>query len=391
MKKLFFLLLILTTQSAFSQNFQIDPVKFFTEKEILSAHTALSTDYLITEEKNVLLYCNLARMYPKKYAIFYKEYLKTRTYLLKEYQEKNQYFLSLEMELNAMQAEQPLYPDHAMFELAVCWADESGKTGVVGHDRVKCSYGYQGENCSYGYSAGLDIVMQLLIDNDIPSYGHRKAIFNPKFKGLGVAIRFHKKYTNVAVQDFSTTNDQLKIGDEAKEAVLNNLLKNWTEEERAQADVCSSLSYLNPKEKDIYFIVNLARLYPQRFKKHIWDNWSKFGPELVKGEEDYPAGYQEVSEFLATMYPREVYIPKQSLVNEARCLSSKWADKDKNYESCLTNEYSWKLDTFYPENSYKDKFYILSEPEGGNVLIISEGIITILPRELYSVKTILME
>lgn len=384
--------LLFTIQQLSAQEYQIDPSKFFSASEIKAAHTALKSDYMQNEEKNIFLYSNLARMYPKQYVEFYKEYLNTRLYLKKDYEDGNKYYASLIRDLKFAKPLDPLDPDRKMYDLAVCWAEEAGQLGITGHDRKTCEYGYQGENCSYGYASGLDIVMQLLIDKDVESLGHRKSILNPEFKGMGAAIRYHKRYTNNAVQNFSKTNDQLRKVENVKKEKFDNFMSTWSASELSAADVCRDLNYLTDTEKDIYQWVNLMRLYPQRFKKEIWDKWSEFGPELTKvGEVDYKIGYDQVASKLSYVAPRKAFVPDEKIVKEARCLGQKWLAKDQTYANCFTQQYSWKLDTFYPESAFVDKLKILTEPDGGNILVLNAAIITIEEeeKELFHVKTII--
>ena len=174
----------------------------FTTTQLDSANTAKSITQLSSEEKNVIKLINLARMYPKQFA---------KNYVAK-YDEKKTGFdygpayakdkASLIATLNETKPMKPLIFDNEMYDLAKCWCLESGKSGAVGHTRKTCKSGYNGECCSYGFNGALDIVMQLMIDYNVPGYGHRKIILTPYYSKIGIKNGSHKTYTYHSVIDF---------------------------------------------------------------------------------------------------------------------------------------------------------------------------------------------
>jgi uncharacterized protein YkwD len=174
----------------------------FTTAQLDSANTAKSITQLSSEEKNVIKLINLARMYPKQFA---KNYVAKYDEKATGYDYGADYAkdkASLITTLNALKPLKPLSFDIEMYDLATCWCVESGKSGAIGHTRKTCKSGYNGECCSYGFSGALDIVMQLMIDNNVPGYGHRKIILTPYYTKIGIKNGTHKTYSFCSVIDF---------------------------------------------------------------------------------------------------------------------------------------------------------------------------------------------
>ncbi|MDC0100185.1 CAP domain-containing protein [Crocinitomicaceae bacterium] len=173
------------------------------------ANTAKNTAYLSQEEKELIYLQNLVRMNPK---LFNDTYVKTY-YKLNPKKSNSSYAKSLVKDLKESGKIQVLYPKLAIFDAAEFHANDLGKLGKTGHEstdgatfseRLK-RYGVSGyiaENCSYGHNEALDILMQLLIDENVESLGHRKNIMNGVYSKVGLAIRPHKKYRNNAVLDY---------------------------------------------------------------------------------------------------------------------------------------------------------------------------------------------
>lgn len=170
-------------------------------EERAAANTAKNVAYLDTVEKEIIMYSNLARLYPKKFSeIEVANYWGTK-------ESPNQYRnsenrKSLIRDLETMKPVGTLQPDSLLTDMANCFQQELNKTGNTGHDRKVCKEDYMAENCSFGKFTAKDIVMQLLIDEGIISLGHRKNILNAEYTKLGVAFGEHKVYRKCAVMDF---------------------------------------------------------------------------------------------------------------------------------------------------------------------------------------------
>ncbi len=181
-------------------------LKQWSPNVIARANTAQNASYMTDEEKRVIFLCNLARIDGKKFAeTFLKAHVGNSS---------NSYITSLYYDLNKTKNLHVYVPYRKLFDAAQYHAKDMGGKGIIGHDssngtsfskrlRGYAKGGAIAENCSYGNSDAVGIVIQLLIDQDVPSLGHRKNILSKTYKSIGVAIAPHKKWQYNCVQDFS--------------------------------------------------------------------------------------------------------------------------------------------------------------------------------------------
>jgi uncharacterized protein YkwD len=167
------------------------------QARLARANTARNSPYLSREEKEMIHILNLARMEPRLFA---------RT-VLPHFGDtaSSTYFRSLRAEMLAMPALPPLQPDSLCWVSARCHALTSGQQGYDGHERLTdaCSSReyFMGECCHYGQGSPLDMLVSLLVDEGIPSLGHRRICLG-RFEKVGVAIQPHSIYGLNAVLDF---------------------------------------------------------------------------------------------------------------------------------------------------------------------------------------------
>lgn len=198
MKPLFAFLLFISSTLLLSFTQQTEA---WTSQELSAASTARNSTCLDSTERDLIMYCNLARMYPAKFSK-----LEVQNYV-GSIEQPEQYRnsankRSLVNDLSHGKPVTALQPDSALTLMAECFQLELAASGNTGHDRKKCSEDYVAENCSFGKSTAKDIVLQLLIDEGVASLGHRKNILNAEYTRLGVAFGDHKKYRKCAVMDF---------------------------------------------------------------------------------------------------------------------------------------------------------------------------------------------
>ncbi len=180
--------------------FSIVNAQNWSSNQIEKANTAKNIAYLTNVEKECVMYINLCRLYPKdflKYEVL--NYYGTAKY--GDYVKNSSYRYSLIDFLQKMEPVNALNFDVEAFKNARCFAIEHGKAGTIGHTRINCIQGNYAECCSYGMDTGKDIILQLLIDDDVPSLGHRINCLNKEYTKIGVSVQPHKKWDTCAVID----------------------------------------------------------------------------------------------------------------------------------------------------------------------------------------------
>lgn len=176
---------------------------------LAKANSAKDVPYMSEEEKLAIFYINLVRTNPPLFADTYlKDYLKENKV------KKDKDVKSLIEELERTKARVMLQPSEELTDAARKHAKDMGNSGRTGHkasngmsfqDRMEPLsklFAGMNENCNYGNEGGIDAVIDLLIDRNVPNVGHRRNILDPDMRFAGVAIEPHKRWRFNCVQDF---------------------------------------------------------------------------------------------------------------------------------------------------------------------------------------------
>ena len=183
-----------------------------------------AAEYLTIQERAVIMEINLMRTHPAEYAERYlvpmRSYYKGR---LLQYPAEiplvtTEGIAALEECITVLQHTNPLpplLPRKGLVLAARDHAADQSSTGAIGHKGSDGSSPFErmerygtwlqiaGENINYGDANARYIVTALLIDDDVPSRGHRKNLLNAQFGVVGVALATHKVYRALCVMDFA--------------------------------------------------------------------------------------------------------------------------------------------------------------------------------------------
>ena len=109
----------------------------------------------------------------------------------------------------------PLAHEQGLALAARDHAQDQGNTGGTGHEGSDGSMpetrisrygewgGTIGENIDYGHGEARGIVTALLIDDNVPSRGHRDNLLSGAYNLVGIAVGPHNNYGHMCVMDFA--------------------------------------------------------------------------------------------------------------------------------------------------------------------------------------------
>ena len=202
------ILLLLATSIAFGKSRNdSNPLSVYSSEwnqpKYNACNTAARTKYLSETEKEIIYILNMARMNPK---LFCKTVV-SKAYSISSFVDTNSEFFykSLVKEMSAMEPLNILEPDSLCFISANCHALTAGKKGYVGHDRQSADcrkkQHFFGECCQFGIPDALGVIINLLVDQDVESLGHRHICLGAN-KKISPAMAPHKTYGTMTVIDF---------------------------------------------------------------------------------------------------------------------------------------------------------------------------------------------
>lgn len=154
----------------------------------------VTCDYMSDDEKEIIHWLNIARMYPKWFL-----------YLRKVKDTDPVFSRTLIKTMMTMKPiEKKLVPDKKLWECAYCHAKTTGPTKYIGHDRQdpKCIKTYNAECIRYGRDHPAEAVTELLIDRGVPNLGHRISMLNSTYSRVGVSYWPHSIHGLMTVIDF---------------------------------------------------------------------------------------------------------------------------------------------------------------------------------------------
>jgi uncharacterized protein YkwD len=196
------------------------------ENSLLIPNDGVNSLYFLSDlEKGVIIELNRARSNPggyvKKLENLKKHYVGKYIYFAGRTQVATQEGVSAVNEaIEFLESTAPvplLRVSKGLCSAAKAHAEDQGPKGLVSHEGSDNSTPDErmnrfgkwgkafGENIEYGNFTAPGIVMQLIINDGVPSRSHRKNIFNPLYRVVGVSFGPHHHYGKMCVIDFAGT------------------------------------------------------------------------------------------------------------------------------------------------------------------------------------------
>ena len=80
---------------------------------------------------------------------------------------------------------------------------ERRRIGILYQDHALFPHLDVAENIAYGGYSARGVVIQLIVDDGVPGRQHRRNIFNPDYRFVGVACGTHTRLHDMCVMDFA--------------------------------------------------------------------------------------------------------------------------------------------------------------------------------------------
>jgi len=181
----------------------------WSSEEIGKANTGNSLGYLTGNEQATLMYINLARLYPRRFAevhlkpyrrLFDGKFVKRADAVDVLTLEGAPAVTECIAEMSSRRPVRALIPSAGLSRAARDHAGDQGPRGETGHRGWERSCG---ECISYGPDDPLDIVIQLLVDDAVPERGHRRNLLDGSFARVGLAGGQHEEFGHMCVIDLA--------------------------------------------------------------------------------------------------------------------------------------------------------------------------------------------
>ncbi|OQX11077.1 MAG: hypothetical protein BWK80_45140 [Desulfobacteraceae bacterium IS3] len=190
----------------FTNSYEAYGADTYSGRNNAAINTAQNTSYLTSAEMQVIAEINKARTNPPQFAEQY----------LAEWAGKSSNARECYEKMKRMTPREALIPSFALSQAAKDFANESGRSGLVGStgsdssglwtriDKYGIWSGVVAESISYGYDDPLTIIAQLLVDSKTSCGGQQENILNTGNRFVGVGMAAHKTYRYMCVIAFAS-------------------------------------------------------------------------------------------------------------------------------------------------------------------------------------------